>query len=255
MAANTGVTVFIGYIRVSSVAGRDRNQDAFQSPAIQKESMERWAAQRYGKGSYRWLEWITDLDSSGSSIHRPKLEQASHLAVKNQADIVVYNFARYSRELPEGLAALRVLDDQGIRVHSATEGVSGGSAEGDLSVQLFFMLNEYQLRKTAESWQGIVRRNKDAGRWHGVPPYGYRRATDEEKRKLGRSSGVIVPHEENSKNVKKIYTLYSQGKSLYEIGTYAAEQEWFTRIGNVKDILQNPAYLGLLPVKQYKPAI
>ena len=217
--------------------------------------MERWAAQKYGKGGYRWLEWITDLDSSGSSIHRPELERASRLAIETQADLVVYNFSRYSRNLPEGLAALKTLEDQGIRVHSATEGIDESSAEGELTLQLFMMLNQYQLAKTADSWRGIVRRNKEAGRWHGVPPYGYRRATDEEKKKLGRSSGVIVPDEEHSKNVKKIFTMYGQGKSLYEIGAYADQQQWFSRKGNVKDILRNPAYLGLLPVKKYKPAI
>ena len=68
MAGKAHLKVLVGYIRVSSVAGRDRNQDAFQSPAVQKEAMERWAAQKYGKGGYRWLEWITDLDSSGSGF-------------------------------------------------------------------------------------------------------------------------------------------------------------------------------------------
>ena len=255
MAANARNQKLVGYVRVSSVAGRDKNEEAFKSPSVQRESMERWAAAKYGVAGHRWVEWFEDLDSSGGTIFRPKLQAASACAIKNEADLVVYNFSRYSRNLPEGLAALKALEDQGVRVRSATEGGDGTSAEDELSLHLFMMINQYQLTKTGENWRGIVKRNKEEGRWHGIVPFGYRRATDAEKKKLGRTVGVIVPDTATAKHVRRMYNLYASGKSLYFIGTLGVTNDWFKRIGTAKDILASPAYIGMLPVKEYVPAI
>lgn len=244
----------VGYVRVSSVAGRDDNEEAFKSPGVQRDAMKRWATARYGK-RHKWLEWFTDLDTSGSTHSRPLLDKASEMAIANNADLIVYNFSRYSRNLPEGLTALRKLLDRGVSVFAAGGGVSGGTAEDDLTLAMFLMMNQYQLAKIAEGWQHTIRRNKDEGRWHGVVPFGYRRATQQEMKKLGRSVGVIVPDEVNSKNVQKIFKLYSQGSGLYEIGKLGVKNGWFRRTGTSKDILRNPAYIGKLPVKKYVPAI
>lgn len=76
MSQDVGIKKLVGYVRVSSVAGRDQNQEAFQSPGVQREAMERWAAAKFGRNGYKWLKWFTDLDSSGSSIQRPLTEVA-----------------------------------------------------------------------------------------------------------------------------------------------------------------------------------
>ena len=254
MAAHARIQKLVGYVRVSSVAGRDKNEEAFKSPSVQREAMERWATAKYSAAGHRWVEWFEDLDSSGGTITRPKLQAASACAITNEADLVVYNFSRYSRNLPEGLAALKTLEDQGVRVRSATEGGDGTSAEDELSLHLFMMINQYQLTKTAENWRGIVKRNKDEGRWHGVVPFGYRRATDAEKKKLRRTVGVIVPDAKSAKHVQRMYALYASGKSLYYIGSLGVTNNWFKRIGTAKDILASPAYIGMLPVKEYVPA-
>jgi len=254
MAIDAGTRKLVGYVRVSSVAGRDANEEAFKSPSVQREAMERWATAKYGR-KHKWLNWLIDLDTSGSTHSRPLLDQASDLAIANNADLIVYNFSRYSRNLPEGLTALRKLLDKGVTVYAATGGLSGGTAEDDLTLAMFMMMNQYQLAKIAESWQHTIRRNKEEGRWHGVVPYGYRRATTEEMKKLGRTVGVIVPDTENAKNVLRIFKMYAQGDGLFEIGKYGVEHKWFSRIGTAKDILRNPAYIGRLPVKEYVPAI
>jgi site-specific DNA recombinase len=255
MAAGARVQKLVGYVRVSSVAGRDKNEEAFKSPSVQREVMERWAISKYTTHGHKWIEWFEDLDSSGGTIARPKLQAASACAIKNEADLVVYNFSRYSRNLPEGLAALKTLEDQGVRVRSATEGGDGTSAEDELSLHLFMMINQYQLTKTGENWRSIVKRNKDEGRWHGIVPFGYRRATDEEKKKLGRTVGVIVPDAKNAKHVRRMFDLYDSGKPLYFIGSLGVANGWFKRTGTAKDILASPAYIGMLPVKEYVPAV
>ena len=93
MAVDPGVRKLVGYVRVSSVAGRDANEDAFKSPSVQREAMERWATTKFGR-RHKWLNWLVDLDTSGSTHSRPLLDQASDLAIANNADLIVYNFSR-----------------------------------------------------------------------------------------------------------------------------------------------------------------
>src|SRR5688572_18796704 len=102
-----GAVPLVGYVRVSSVAGR--TDERFQSPELQREVMERWALLRYGQRGHKWLSWFTDLDRSGVSIDRPALNDARDLAIANRAAIVVFDIARYSRSVPEGLTALERL--------------------------------------------------------------------------------------------------------------------------------------------------
>ena len=47
MVANARVQELVGYVRVSSVAGRDKNEEAFKSPSVQREAMERSAVSKY----------------------------------------------------------------------------------------------------------------------------------------------------------------------------------------------------------------
>ncbi|NNN09072.1 MAG: hypothetical protein HKL85_07765, partial [Acidimicrobiaceae bacterium] len=52
MAANARIQKLVGYVRVSSVAGRDKNEEAFKSPSVQREAMERWATAKYSAAGH-----------------------------------------------------------------------------------------------------------------------------------------------------------------------------------------------------------
>lgn len=234
----------IGYVRVSSVAGR--RDERFQSPALQREVMERWATLRYGKNGHRWLEWFTDLDRSGVTIDRPALNQARDLAVAERASIVVYDMTRYSRSVPEGLSALERLAADDVRVLSASEDLDATTPEGELSLTMFLAMSQYQVRRIGASWRNVIERNKRDGWWHGVPPYGYRRATAVEARAVGRRAGVIVPDEVQAPRVEEVFRRFLAGESIYSIAKFGVANGWFTRESSVKEILSNPAYAGMI---------
>lgn len=234
----------VGYVRVSSVAGR--RDERFQSPALQREVMERWATVRYGKSGHRWLAWFTDLDRSGVTIDRPALNDARDLAVAERASIVVFDMARYSRSVPEGLSALERLAAEDVRVLSASEDLDASTPEGELSLTMFLAMSQYQVRRIGASWRNVIDRNKRDGWWHGVPPYGYRRATAAEGRALGRRAGVIVPDEVTAPRVQELFRSYLDGESLYALVKQSIAKGWFTRESSVKEVLANPAYAGMI---------
>jgi site-specific DNA recombinase len=243
-----GVVPLVGYVRVSSIAGR--KDERFQSPELQREVMERWALVRYGKAGHEWLAWYTDLDRSGVSIDRPALNEARDLAIEHRAAIVVFDIARYSRSVPEGLTALERLANEDVRVISASEDVDATTPEGELSLTMFLAMSQYQVRRIGASWRNVIHRNKREGWWHGVVPYGYRRPTAKEAAAIGRRAGVIVPDKQAAAHVRELFRRYLAGESLYALGILGVERGWFSREGTAKDILTNPAYAGMVTMAE-----
>jgi len=238
----------VGYVRVSSVAGR--KDERFQSPELQREVMERWALLRYGNRGHKWLAWFTDLDRSGVSIDRPALNDARDLAVEHRAAIVVFDIARYSRSVPEGLSALERLAAEDVRVISASEDLDATTPEGELSLTMFLAMSQYQVRRIGASWRNVIHRNKREGWWHGVVPYGYRRPTAKEAAAIGRRAGVIVPDRQAAAHVRELFRRYLDGESLYALGLLGVERGWFSREGTARDILTNAAYAGMITMAE-----
>jgi site-specific DNA recombinase len=243
-----GTVPLVGYVRVSSVAGR--TDERFQSPELQREVMERWALLRYGQRGHKWLSWFTDLDRSGVSIDRPALNDARDLAIANRAAIVVFDIARYSRSVPEGLTALERLAADDVRVISASEDLDATTPEGELSLTMFLAMSQYQVRRIGASWRNVIHRNKRDGWWHGVVPYGYRRPTAKEVAAIGRRAGVIVPDEKAADHVRELFRRYLEGESLYALGKRGVDNGWFSRDGTAKDILTNAAYAGMVTMAE-----
>ncbi|CAB4959247.1 unannotated protein [freshwater metagenome] len=241
----------IGYVRVSSVAGR--KDERFRSPDQQREVMQQWAQVRYGD-AHEWIGWFEELDRSGTNIDRPELNQAHALAIEEQADIVVYDFARYSRSVPEGLKALADLAESGVQVLSASEDVDASTPDGELSLTLFMAMNQHYAKRMSVSWRRAIRGNVEQGWWHGVIPYGYRSPTATEAKKIGRSSGVIVPDKKAAKHIQEIFRRYLSGEAIYAIGRYGVTHGWFKKDGTAREIVANPVYAGFVRIAETAPA-
>ena len=245
------VAPLVGYVRVSAVRGR--GDERFKSPDLQREAMTRWADNRFGRNGYEWLDWFTDLDRSGVSLDRPELNKARLCAIESAARIVVYDIARWARNVPEGTDALARLREDDVEVVSASEDFASDTPEGDLTLHMFLALSQYYAQVQGRRWRETIASNRAAGLWHGVPPFDYRRLTEVEAKKHGRSSGVIVPDPIKAAHVRELFDRYHAGEALYALGREGVERGWFSRAMTVKSILGNPAYAGLIPVDgEYK---
>ena len=81
-----------GYLRVSQVNGRAG--EAFQSPDLQRERIERLARER----GYTVTRWFEDLDESGGSLDRPAFNEAREAILRGEADALLSAFqSRVSR--------------------------------------------------------------------------------------------------------------------------------------------------------------
>jgi DNA invertase Pin-like site-specific DNA recombinase len=241
----------IGYVRVSSVAGRD--DERFKSPAQQRDFMRQWAQARYGD-AHEWIEWFEELDQTGTTIDRPELNKVHALAIDKQANIIVYDWSRYTRSVSQGLMALAELAESGVKVLSVSEDVDPSTPDGELSLTLFLAMNQHFAKKMSSSWKRSIRSNVQQGWWHGVIPYGYRAPTAAEAKKIGRTSGVIVPDKKAAKHIKEIFRRYLAGEAIYAIGRYGVTHGWFKKDGTAREIVSNPVYAGFVRIAETAPA-
>lgn len=228
-------------IRVSRRNGREG--DSFLSPDIQREMIQRDADQH----GYVIRQWHDETDSvSGKTTNRAGLKAAMDACLSGESNgITVAKVDRFSRNLPEGLTAIRKLHDAGKHFVAVQEGVRGTSSRGSAKalLTLLLMFAEWQLESVTDGW-GATRESCVERGVATHAPYGY--VKDEATRRL-----KPVPAE--AKVVRRIFTMRKAGKSLSTIA------EWLTDKGipnpsggprwthsTVSHILERRVYLGEL---------
>ena len=216
----------VGYIRVSSLAGRE--DERFLSPDLQRVEMERWAHSKYTDPD--WLSWHVELDRTGTTQSRPVLTDALAAAEKARASLVVFALSRWARNVEGGLRDIDRMREAGVRIESASEPVELETSIGRFGVQILLAVVELEVGQKAEGWKQTIQANKSMGLWHGVAPLGYRRPTDEEVLEIGRRAGIIVPDEETSLVVIDAFERAARGSrptlwagTCWSVGTTVAE--------------------------------
>lgn len=230
----------VGYIRVSTKAGRE--DDRFLSPELQRADMERWAAAKYAGAE--WVSWHVEIDRTGTTQTRPVLALALGDAERTGAALVVFALSRWARNVEGGLRDMDRMREAGVRVESASEPVELESAIGRFGVQILLAVAELEVGQKAEGWRSTIEANKSAGLWHGVVPYGYRRPTAAEVKRIGRRSGIIVPDRRNAAVVKEVFARAAAGESFDALGGELVDRGAFRRRGSVYGMLRNRVYAG-----------
>lgn len=230
----------VGYIRVSSKAGRE--DDRFLSPDLQRTEMERWAGRRYDDP--QWIAWHVEIDRTGMTQARPVLTDALADAERGGAALVVFALSRWARNVEGGLRDMDRMRDAGVRIESASEPVEMESAIGRFGVQILLAVAELEVGQKAEGWRSTIHANKEAGLWHGVVPLGYRRPSSSEASAIGRTAGVIIPDDTAASLVRSLFERAARGEAIEALGRELVADGVFRRPGSVYDLLRNRAYLG-----------
>ena len=132
----------VGYVRVSRVGGRDG--DSFLSPELQRQSIER-VCQREG---LELVDVVEELDRSGGDAQRPLWNACIERVERGEVRaVVVWNLDRFSRSLPDALAALQRIEGAGGRLYSE-EG-----ATGKLERSILFAVAEHYRDKVRDGFR------------------------------------------------------------------------------------------------------
>jgi site-specific DNA recombinase len=225
-----------GYIRVSVVGGREGER--FQSPAVQREAIARWA-------EYRGIsigEWHEDLDRSGGTLDRAGLQAIlARIEDGETGGIVVSKLDRLSRSVMDGLGTIERVEAIGGQVASVSEGIDTTSANGKLQLTFFLAIAEWYRNTVKEQWAATQAFALKRGALPGRTPYGTTRL----------ENGTVELNDETAAVVARMVTERADGKGWKAIAT-GLSKDGIPSPGNgqwaattVQSIVQSEACLGV----------
>lgn len=158
-----------GYVRVSQTRGRVAGR--LQSPRVQREQVQRWAA-AHGASLSRVFE---EIDESGARSDRPLLAEAlARVEMGESEGVVVATLDRFGRSLIDALSAIERIQSAGGTFVSVHEGLDLATDTGRLVLRIMFSMAEWELDRARARWLA-ARRHAVARGVHMAahPPTGY----------------------------------------------------------------------------------
>ena len=220
----------VAYVRVSALAGR--GGDDFHSPDVQLAAIRRTTA----PAGLREVDVIEDIDRTGRHFSRAGIDRIRRLAEARQIDAVaVYDVSRLGRNVRESLVFLAWLADQGVTILSACEQVDTSTPAGRLMLTNMLAIAEYRSDEIGRGWSGTIARRAERGQHHGRP-LGYI-----------RQGKRLVPDPVLGPAITEVYRRYATGEPIADVARHLAAVRGKPVItANVKKLLRNPAYRGMV---------
>ena len=230
-------TIAACYIRVST---EDQTE---YSPEAQKRALEHYARQH---GMVLSPDHIyIDAGISGRRAETRPAFMAMITAAKQKPPpfsvILVHKFDRFARNREDSIVYKSMLRRQcGVQVVSITEHLEDDRMSLILEAMLEAMAEYYSLNLAEEVRKGMTEKAR-RGEFQTAPPFGYR-----------VSDHQLVPVAQEAKIVQEIFRRYLSGDSMAKIARWSQQAGILTHRGNpmdtrqVKYILENPVYVGLL---------
>lgn len=237
----------VGYIREST-----EEQDKGFSPANQKRTIEDYAA----KNNIKITDWYKDLVTGTKASKRNDFQRMITDAMEKKFEVIlVFHTSRFARNVSEARQYKDLLrKKQGIDVIFVTQHFGDyDSPSGFLNEGVNELFDEYYSKQLSFWVRSTLMEKRKQGKQVGNPPLGYYKKKigfDKDKGRPIYAKEWLV-HPQESKLVKKIFTLYSTGRYSYadvavEINKLGAKTKSgypFT-YSSIKDILDNQTYLG-----------
>lgn len=235
----------IGYVRVSSVGGREG--DSFISPVVQRERIEA----EYG-GRHTFVDWIEDLDQSGGKMDRPGFTRAMLMIENGEADgIAVAYLNRFARSVPGAADALRRIETAGGALLAADIGMDTSTSAGKLMRNVLMALAEFELDRVRESWAQAKEKAIERGVHQASRvPFGY-------ERERGKA---LTPDPVKAPIVRELFHRRAAGESWASLAAWLdtvapkpAGRVWTFRA--VKIIIENRVYRGEARYGRQRPLV
>lgn len=196
-------------------------------------------------------EIFTDNDVSATRTKkRPAYERMLHAIEHRTIDaVVVWDVDRLTRTPSELEQFIGLADSHGLALASIGGEVDLATPQGRLTARIKGSVARHEVEQMSRRLKRKFQENAEAGKSHGVMPFGYRREPilDENGRAIG-SRDVIVQAEAEA--IRELYARAIAGDTLRYLAKYLNEQGFTTRQGNpfignvVGNMLRKPRYAG-----------
>ena len=222
MESKTNSQSAVAYIRLSS----DDSSNPSLSPQNQQDIIRNHAE---AKG-LNIIQIYEDINKTGSNIFRKGLEQLMKDAREGKFNTVfIKDWSRLSRNIIDQETIIKELNNLKIEIISC-DGIEDKKAR-----QVTGLTNEWFIDECKKKQQQVHKLKLEAKIPCSRAPYGY---------SMSKKLKKFIVNQEEAQDVKKIFELRSEGKSISEIA-----REFKMSPSKVFGILRNKTYLGFIKYK------
>ena len=247
---NHGFRVAI-YVRVST---EEQAQHGYSIDA-QLETLRSYC-KLYGKVVV--AEYVDAGVSGKSMAGRYELQKMLRDAQEKKFDeVIVWKISRLARKTIDLLKIVDDLKQNDISFRSFSENFETETAMGRFALQMMGAVGELERNTIIDNVKlGMTQRTRQ-GRWNGGICLGYRSEIVGSNARGGNDTKLVIVPEE-AVIIRKIFTMYSQGKGLRAIANYLNREGYKTKRGNtfstdsIKEIILNPLYVGKVRFNRYE---
>lgn len=179
-------------------------------------------------------EFMAMIDHSEDELIRPR-------------GLLIWNFARFSRDYDDFVFYKATLKKRGIIVHSLTDQIPVDDYAGRIVETVIGLANEEKSRQASREAKRGLKSLVSKGYSPGLPPRGYvgiKVTIGERNDHTPRIVSKWEPDPVLSEYVKIAWQLRAQGKSYQEI-TNATQEKLYTSPNSWVSFFRNKAYLGI----------
>jgi DNA invertase Pin-like site-specific DNA recombinase len=240
------VAVMDGYVRVSQRGGREG--EAYRSPAIQRDEIQRWAK----NNGVTIGKIVTDEDVSGAKpVAQRRLEELIARAEAGvSGGVVVHRADRFGRDHNETLMAAKRLKDAGARLVGVADGVDSDQPHGKWILNFMSLQAEDYLDRVKANWSAATRSAVAEGKHIAAkPPLGYLRADQADPQydsggELVRDARLVVDPE-TAPALLTAFELRARGRSYRQVIEFLEGElgRGFAK-SSLAGIFKNRAYIG-----------
>ena len=243
------------YTRKSTEEGLEQE---FNSLDAQRDAGQAYIASQRHAGWIPITEHYDDGGFSGGSMHRPALQRLLADITAGKIDcVLVHRVDRLSRSLLDFAKMMEIFDKYQVAFVSITQQFNSATSMGRLVLNVLLSFAQFEREIISERTRDKIAAARRKGIWAGgMPLLGY---DVNDKRKL-------VIHESEAKQVRTIFALYLQRRSLRRVVEDIERRGWRTKRWQTRQgkqrggrpftkstmhyLLTNVAYIGKVRYKE-----
>jgi site-specific DNA recombinase len=212
------------YCRTSSEEGLAQE---FNSLDSQRESAEAYIVSQRHAGWTTVAEHYDDGGYTGANLDRPALERLLADVEAGCIDcIMVYKIDRLSRSLLDFARLMGIFDKHGVNLVSVTQQFNTTASLGRLTLNILLSFAQFEREIIAERTQDKMAAARKKGKWvGGIPVLGY---------DIAPGGGKLVVNEGEAQQVRAIFALYLENKSLLSVLLSVAKSSWGYQISSLR---------------------
>jgi site-specific DNA recombinase len=198
----------------------------------------------------------SDYATSGTVFARAGLEQVMGWITGHKIDaLIVWNTSRLSRDVGDSDRLWKLLSFNGVQLLGVSDGLDSSSRGSRFTYSIKSVIDDHAIEVISENTLNGLRGQANKGLATGGLPFGYEsKHGGELKRERPRGFEIVI-NEEQAAVVRRIFSLYLEGRSLGRIAEILNEeavdpprgsrtQKAFWRKGTLREMLRNEAYVG-----------